>query len=137
MMAKILEFIRSIPASLCFSIAAYMFIAAVVITLIVFFVFETFLNSFPIYLSWLFLLLGFYRRDIEWLRNSGSNRDSLSLIEDAKTLAIVLSMAALLNVFGVFDNINSYQFNVFSLAMTLLYAGYILLCAGFALSLLI
>jgi len=137
MMAKILEFIRSIPASLCFSIAAYMFIAAVVITLIVFFVFETFLNSFPIYLSWLFLLLGFYQRDIEWLRNSGSNRDSLSLIEDAKTLAIVLSMAALLNVFGVFDNINSYQFNVFSLAMTLLYAGYILLCAGFALSLLI
>ncbi|MFZ9815423.1 MAG: hypothetical protein ACO3EO_09095, partial [Candidatus Kapaibacteriota bacterium] len=95
------------------------------------------MNSFPIHLSWLFLLMGFYQRDSAWFKESGANRDSKTLIEDAKTLAIIVSMAALLNLFGVFTSIDTNQYNVFSLAMVLLYAGYILLCAGFGLSLLI
>jgi len=137
MMAKILDFFRSIPSSVCFSISAYIFVAAFIVSLIVFFVFDIILNSFPIHLSWLFLLMGFYQRDSAWFKESGANRDSKTLIEDAKTLAIIVSMAALLNLFGVFTSIDTNQYNVFSLAMVLLYAGYILLCAGFGLSLLI
>lgn len=138
MMAKLLRFIRSIPYSLCFSISGYIFIAAFIISLIAFFVFDSWYpeTAFAMHVSWLFLLIGFYQKDREWFSTTGFIKDSKSIIEDAKTLAGILSMAGLLNLLGVFENIASVYSNVFTLAMVLLYAGYILLCSGFALSVL-
>lgn len=138
MMAKLLRFIRSIPYSLCFSISGYIYIAAFIISLIAFFVFDSWYpeTAFAMHVSWLFLLIGFYQKDREWFSTTGFIKDSKSIIEDAKTLAGILSMAGLLNLLGVFENIASVYTNVFTLAMVLLYAGYILLCSGFALSVL-
>jgi serine phosphatase RsbU (regulator of sigma subunit) len=138
MMAKLLRFIRSIPYSLCFSISGYIFIAAFIISLIAFFVFDAWYpeTAFAMHVSWLFLLIGFYQKDRDWFSTNGFIKDSKTIIEDAKTLASILSMAGLLNLLGVFDNVSLVNSNIFTLAMVILYAGYILLCSGFALSLL-
>ena len=137
-MAKLLRFIRSIPYSLCFSISGYIFIAAFIISLIAFFVFDAWYpeTAFAMHVSWLFLLIGFYQKDRDWFSTNGFIKDSKTIIEDAKTLASILSMAGLLNLLGVFDNVSLVNSNIFTLAMVILYAGYILLCSGFALSLL-
>lgn len=139
MMAKLLRFIRSIPYSLCFSISGYIFIAAFIISLIAFFVFDTWYpeTAFAMHMAWVFLLIGFYQKERDWFATNAYIKDSKSIIEDAKTLASILSMAGLLNLLGVFDNVSTVYDNIFTLAMVLLYAGYILLCSGFALSILI
>ncbi|MFN5094885.1 MAG: hypothetical protein ACK5ET_05530, partial [Ignavibacteria bacterium] len=107
-MAKLLRFIRSIPYSLCFSISGYIFIAAFIISLIAFFVFDAWYpeTAFAMHVSWLFLLIGFYQKDRDWFSTNGFIKDSKTIIEDAKTLASILSMAGLLNLLGVFDNVS-------------------------------
>jgi len=108
------------------------------LSLIAFFVFDAWYpeTAFAMHVSWLFLLIGFYQKDRDWFSTNGFIKDSKTIIEDAKTLASILSMAGLLNLLGVFDNVSLVNSNIFTLAMVILYAGYILLCSGFALSLL-
>lgn len=135
-MAKLFDFIRTIPYMLLFSISGYVFVATFVASIIAFAIFDTWFihSSIALHISWMMLLLGFFKKDTEWHKEIGSGKDSKSIVEDGKTLAIILIMAAFLNLFGFIEDSFILRTNVFSMAVSLIYAGYILLCAGMALS---
>jgi sigma-B regulation protein RsbU (phosphoserine phosphatase) len=135
--------IRSIPHTLLFSVSGYVFAGTFFASLIIFLIFlDAGSNEFPWYLGFAFhlslelLLLGYVQKDKQWYKNIASMRDSESIIEDMKSLAIILGMAGLLNFLGLFDTIISFKNNVFSLAVSILYAGYMGIVFGMSSSLL-
>jgi len=112
-------------------------------TLIIFLIFFDVNSSvFPWYLGFAFhvsidvLLLGFLQKDRAWYKSSASIRDSETIIEDTKSLAIIIVMAGIVNFFGLIDTISNQQRNVFSLAVSILYAGYMGIVFGMSASLL-
>ena len=135
--------IRSIPYTLLFSVSGYVFAGTFFASLIIFLIFfDVGSNEFPWYLGFAFhvslelLLLGYVQKDKLWFKNIAFMRDSETIIEDMKSLAIIIGMAGLLNVLGLFDTIISFKNNVFSLAVSILYAGYMGIVFGMSLSLL-
>lgn len=135
--------ISSIPYTLLFTIAGYVFIGSFIGTLIMFLIFiDVNSDELPVYLGFAFhtsielLFLGFAQKDIQWYRNTSSTRDSETIIEDAKTLAIIIGMAGLVNFLGMFDTIGNIRQNIFSLAVSIVYAGYIGIILGMSSSLL-
>lgn len=135
--------IRSIPYTLIFSVSGYVFAGTFFASLIIFLIFlDVGSNEFPWYLGFAFhlslelLLLGYVQKDKLWFKNIASMRDSETIIEDTKSLAIIISMAGLLNFLGLFDTIISFKNNVFSLAVSILYAGYMGIVFGMSSSLL-
>ena len=133
--------IRTIPFSLLFSLAGYVFLVCFIVSLISYLIFdELHSQNMPWYISAGFhvslylLLLGFIKKDKDWYREQASKRDSESLIQDSKTLAIIFMMAGVLNVLGLENVIRTMHTNIFSLSIGLLYAGYIALCFGLACS---
>lgn len=135
--------IRSIPYTLIFSVSGYVFAGTFFASLIIFLIFlDVGSNEFPWYLGFAFhlslelLLLGYVQKDKLWFKNIASMRDSETIIEDTKSLAIIIGMAGLLNFLGLFDTIISFKNNVFSLAVSILYAGYMGIVFGMSSSLL-
>ena len=135
--------IRSIPYTLLFSVSGYVFAGTFFASLIIFLIFfDVGSNEFPWYLGFAFhvslelLLLGYVQKDKLWFKNIAFMRDSETIIEDMKSLAIIIGMAGLLNVLGLFDTIISFKNNVFSLAVSILYAGYMGIVFGMSSSLL-
>lgn len=135
--------INSIPYTFLFTIAGYVFIGAFISTLIMFLIFfDMNSNDLPWYLGFAFhasveiLLLGFAQKDTHWYNSPTSIRDSETIIEDTKSLAIIIGMAGLLNLLGLFETIGSIKQNVFSLAVSMLYAGYMGIILGLSSSLL-
>lgn len=135
--------IRSIPYTLLFSVSGYVFAGTFFASLIIFLIFlDVGSNEFPWYLGFAFhlsldlLLLGYVQKDKLWIKNIASMRDSETIIEDTKSLAIIIGMAGLLNFLGLFDTIISFKNNVFSLAVSILYAGYMGIVFGMSSSLL-
>ncbi len=135
--------ISSIPYTLLFTIAGYVFIGAFISTLIMFLIFiDVHSGELPWYLGFAFhtsieiLFLGFAQKDMHWFSNASSMRDSETIIEDAKTLAIIIGMAGLVNFLGMFDTVGNIRQNIFSLAVSVLYAGYMGIILGMSSSLL-
>ena len=135
--------IRSIPYTLLFSVSGYVFAGTFFASLIIFLIFlDVGSSEFPWYLGFAFhlslelLLLGYVQKDKLWFKNIASMRDSETIIEDTKSLAIIIGMAGLLNFLGLFDTIISFKNNVFSLAVSILYAGYMGIVFGMSSSLL-
>lgn len=135
--------IRSIPYTLLFSVSGYVFAGTFFASLIIFLIFlDVGSSEFPWYLGFAFhlslelLLLGYVQKDKLWFKNIASMRDSETIIEDTKSLAIIIGMPGLLNFLGLFDTIISFKNNVFSLAVSILYAGYMGIVFGMSSSLL-
>lgn len=112
-------------------------------TLIMFLIFfDVNTSSFPWFLGFAFhisvivLLLGFIQKDRVWYSSTTSIRDSETIIEDTKSLAIIIVMAGIVNFFGLIDTISNVHQNVFSLAVSILYAGYMCIIFGMSASLL-
>lgn len=136
--------INSIPYTLLFTIAGYVFIGSFIGTLIMFLIFiDVNTDELPLYLGFTFhtslalLFLGFAQKDSQWYSNAAYMRDSETIIEDAKTLAIIIGMAGLVNFLGMFETIGNIQQNIFSLAVCILYSGYMGVILGISSSLLI
>jgi len=136
--------IRSIPYTLLFSVSGYVFAGTFFASLIIYLIFlDVGSNEFPWYLGFAFhlslllLLFGYAQKDKLWFKNIASMRDSETIIEDTKSLAIIIGMAGLLNFLGLFDTIISFKNNVFSLAVSILYAGYMGIVFGMSSSLLV